>query len=130
MGDETAPSLTVWRAAKGRRPKPTPGTIDPHRRLSSLQRSNKERHTGDLTRGRGSFPQTINGRTLSRLSFARGEEDEGYLSFEVYWQHEGWFWRPLLRLDGEAVGPFTTTTQAYENAMATKCHPAETAQSS
>jgi hypothetical protein len=24
MGDETAPSLTVWRAAKGRRPKPTP----------------------------------------------------------------------------------------------------------
>ena len=61
--------------------------------------------------------------------FVRGEGDEGYLSFEVDWQQEGWFWRPLLRLDGEAVGPFTTTTQAYENAMATKCHPAETAQS-
>ena len=61
--------------------------------------------------------------------FVRGEDDEGYLSFEVYWQQEGWFWRRLLRLDGEAVGPFTTTTQAYENAMTTKGNLAETAQS-
>ena len=61
--------------------------------------------------------------------FVRGEDDEGYLSFEVYWQQEGWFWRRLLRLDGEAVGPFTTTTQAYENAMTNKCHQVETVQS-
>jgi len=39
-----------------------------------------------------------------------------YVGFEVFWQQEGWFWRPLLTLDGEAVGPFTKSTEAYQTA--------------
>ena len=38
--------------------------------------------------------------------------------FEVYWE-KGWFWRPhspSSPLSGEAVGPFVTSTEAYENA--------------
>ena len=38
--------------------------------------------------------------------------------FEVYWEN-GWFWRPHSLgspLDGEAVGPFVTSTKAYQNA--------------
>ena len=45
------------------------------------------------------------------------EEIEGYLRFEVFWQNAGWFWRPLFQLDGEAVGPFTTSGQAYQSAV-------------
>jgi hypothetical protein len=33
----------------------------------------------------------------------RREETEGYLKFEVFWQNDGWFWRPLFQLDGEAL---------------------------
>ena len=47
----------------------------------------------------------------------RREEIEGYLRFEVFWQNAGWFWRPLFQLDGEAVGPFTTSSQAYQSAV-------------
>jgi hypothetical protein len=35
-------------------------------------------------------------------------------SIEVFWQANGWFWqRCQLR---EVVGPFTTSTEAYESA--------------
>jgi len=45
--------------------------------------------------------------------------------FEVFWQGGGWFWRPLLRLDAGAVGPFTTSTHAYQNAAgAIRARPA------
>jgi hypothetical protein len=44
--------------------------------------------------------------------------------FEVFWQGfevlgrgQGWFWRPLCRLEAGAVGPFTTSTQAYQNGL-------------
>jgi hypothetical protein len=36
--------------------------------------------------------------------FLRDADDEIYAGFEVFWQPEGWFWRPLLMLDGKAVG--------------------------
>jgi hypothetical protein len=39
---------------------------------------------------------------------------EGQVSFEVVWQNAGWFWRPP---DGHAVGPFTTSSQAYQSAV-------------
>ena len=38
--------------------------------------------------------------------------------FEVYWE-SGWFWRPRSPgspPDGKAVGPFVTSTEAYESA--------------
>ena len=41
-------------------------------------------------------------------------EAERQVSFEVVWQNAGWFWR---RADGEAVGPFTTSSQAYQSAV-------------
>jgi hypothetical protein len=47
----------------------------------------------------------------------RREELEGYLRFEVFWQSTGWFWRPLLRLDGRVFGPFKTSSQAYQSAV-------------
>ena len=50
----------------------------------------------------------------------KGHNDKGHLGFEVFWHHDGWFWRPLLTLDGEAVGPFTTSTEAYQSAVASK----------
>jgi hypothetical protein len=50
--------------------------------------------------------------------FLRDENEEVDLSFEVFWQHAGWFWRPLLRLKSEAVGPFTKSTEAYQHAVA------------
>src|SRR4249920_325698 len=40
--------------------------------------------------------------------------------FEVFWQQEGWFWRPVLTLDGEAFGAFTKSTEAYESAVRSK----------
>jgi hypothetical protein len=90
------------------RPKPTPGTSDPHRELSSLQRSTKSGIRGiQPMAGRYNGYHTI-----------RREEIEGYLRFEVFWQNAGWFWRPLFQLDGEAVGPFTTSSQAYQSAVA------------
>jgi hypothetical protein len=50
--------------------------------------------------------------------FLRDENEELYLRFEVFWQHSGWFWRPLLTLDGKTVGPFTKSTEAYRHAVA------------
>ena len=50
----------------------------------------------------------------------RGKNDGEYLGFEVFWQHEGWFWRRMLTLGGEAVGPFTKSTEAYQSALASK----------
>jgi hypothetical protein len=41
-------------------------------------------------------------------------EAEGQVSFEVVWQNAGWFWRPP---DGDAVGPFTTSSQSYQSAV-------------
>jgi len=45
---------------------------------------------------------------------------------EVFWQGNGWFWR---RVEGpqplnEAVGPFTTSSEAYESAIAAQTRPA------
>jgi hypothetical protein len=43
--------------------------------------------------------------------------------FEVYWDWDrtGWFWRPRcaesLPTENKAVGPFVTSTEAYQNAM-------------
>jgi hypothetical protein len=43
--------------------------------------------------------------------------------FEVYWDWErtGWFWRPrssdISLTASKAVGPFVTSTEAYQNAM-------------
>jgi hypothetical protein len=45
---------------------------------------------------------------------------EGYLGFEVFWRQGGWYWRPMLKLDAKAVGPFTKSTEAYQNALASK----------
>jgi hypothetical protein len=44
----------------------------------------------------------------------------GYLGFEVFWHNGGWFWRRMLTLGGEAVGPFTKSTEAYQNALSNK----------
>jgi hypothetical protein len=52
--------------------------------------------------------------------FLHDDDNERYVGFEVFWQQEGWFWRPLLTLDGEAVGPFTKSTEAYESGMRSK----------
>jgi hypothetical protein len=52
--------------------------------------------------------------------FIRDKDDEAYLGFEVYWQHNGWYWRPLLTLDGEPVGPFNKSAEAYQSALARK----------
>ena len=41
-------------------------------------------------------------------------EAEGQVSFEVVWQNSGWFWRPP---NGDAVGPFTTSSQSYQSAV-------------
>jgi len=42
----------------------------------------------------------------------------GHRNVEVFWHDNGWFWRQL-QTHGDAVGPFTTSTQAYESAKAT-----------
>jgi len=34
-------------------------------------------------------------------------------SIEVFWAPNGWFWR---RSHGDAVGPFATSTEAYQSA--------------
>ena len=46
--------------------------------------------------------------------------DGGHRSVEVFWHTHGWFWRPRSSsspADREAVGPFITSTEAYQNAM-------------
>jgi hypothetical protein len=48
------------------------------------------------------------------------EDDEAYLSFEVFWRQDGWFWRSRFPVDAKAVGPFTTSTEAYQSGAAGK----------
>ena len=36
---------------------------------------------------------------------------------DVYWHGAGWFWRSL-QTRGDAAGPFTTSSEAYEDAKA------------
>ena len=45
----------------------------------------------------------------------------GHLNIEVFLQTSGWFWRRVedSAPRSEAVGPFTTSTEAYEGAKAT-----------
>jgi hypothetical protein len=52
--------------------------------------------------------------------FIRERNGEGHLGFEVFWHQGGWYWRPILKLDTKAVGPFTKSTEAYQNALASK----------
>ena len=42
-------------------------------------------------------------------------------SVEVFWQDNGWFWRTSDHdfRQGEAAGPFTTSTEAFEGARST-----------
>ena len=50
--------------------------------------------------------------------FHRLRGKDGEKSFEVFWQN-GWFWWPRSpgsQPHGEAVGPFTTSTEAYQHA--------------
>jgi hypothetical protein len=55
------------------------------------------------------------GRYQGRHVFEKA--DGKHLQFEVFWQQSGWFWRTHNNgLDCDAVGPFTTSTEAYENA--------------
>jgi hypothetical protein len=37
-------------------------------------------------------------------------------SIEVFWQQSVWFWRGL-QAQGVAMGPFTTSSQAYDSAL-------------
>jgi hypothetical protein len=43
------------------------------------------------------------------------DADGGHREVEVFWDSAGWFWRPI-QMNGDAVGPFTTSTAAYESA--------------
>jgi hypothetical protein len=46
-----------------------------------------------------------------------GKDDRGV---EVFWQQNGWFWRPCpsVHLPGsKTIGPFTTSTEAYHHAL-------------
>ena len=38
-------------------------------------------------------------------------------SIEIIWQANGWFWRPS-QYHGDAVGPFNTSSEAFQNAKA------------
>ena len=55
------------------------------------------------------------GRYQGRHVFIKDGE---HLHVEVFWQQSGWFWRPHKGRvpDDDAIGPFTTSTEAYENA--------------
>ena len=47
------------------------------------------------------------------------EEGKDPVSVEVFWQREGWFWRHRCECrppDGDAVGPFTTSSGAFKDA--------------
>ena len=102
---------------KERRPKPTPGTIDPYRWFTPRNALTKSGE-GGFNQGGGGFPLSKMAGRFQGYHVIRREEVEGYMRFEVFWQNEGWFWRPLLQFDGEAVGPFTTSSQAYQSAVA------------
>jgi hypothetical protein len=75
----------------------------------SCLRSSHCRHRG---------ARTMAGRCQGYHLF-RDEDGESRRSVEVFWEHNGWFWRPRFKgrpAEGEAVGPFTTSTQAYKSA--------------
>ena len=46
------------------------------------------------------------------------DENGEHLTVEVFWHQNGWFWRRVENRQphGEATGPFTTSTEAYESA--------------
>jgi hypothetical protein len=47
----------------------------------------------------------------------RNKDGERY--FEIFWQQTGWFWQlrsPRSAPESEAIGPFTTSTEAYQSA--------------
>ena len=70
-------------------------------------------------------PEIMAGRYQGYHIF-RDEDGESRRSVEVFWEHNGWFWRPRFKgrlADGEAVGPFTTSTQAYESAKRSAAPP-------
>jgi len=51
---------------------------------------------------------------------------DGDTSFEIFWQQNGWFWRPRSPgslPEGQAIGPFTTSTEAYLNARNDRVQP-------
>jgi hypothetical protein len=54
---------------------------------------------------------------IKGFRFIPDKNDEVYLGFEAYWQHNGWLWRPR-QSHGNAIGPFLTSTAAYQNAKA------------
>ena len=54
------------------------------------------------------------GRYQGRHAFVTADGE--HLQFEVFWQQNGWFWRVR---DGDAEGPFTTSSEAYEKAKVT-----------
>jgi hypothetical protein len=42
-------------------------------------------------------------------------DHQHHRTVEVFWSQTGWFWRPC-QLPSDAVGPFTTSTEAYQHA--------------
>ena len=66
-----------------------------------------------LRRGRSEVAGRYQGRHVLR------DMGIGERRIEVFWQHAGWFWRRVDRPNqGDPVGPFTTSTEAYESAKA------------
>ena len=45
------------------------------------------------------------------------ESGRALRSIEIIWQSNGWFWRPS-QYHGDAVGPFNTSSEAFQNAKA------------
>jgi hypothetical protein len=64
------------------------------------------------------------GRYQGRHVFA-DMQTQAPRSIEVFWLSSGWFWR-VCEPAGSAIGPFTTSTEAYESA---KCSIANVHQS-
>ena len=63
---------------------------------------------------------------IKAITYSTTRTVESRRSVEVFWEHNGWFWRPRFKgcpADGEAVGPFTTSTQAYESAKRSAASP-------
>ena len=54
------------------------------------------------------------------MSLFQDTASGGHLNIEVFWQTSGWFWRRVedSAPRSDAVGPFTTSTEAYEGAKA------------
>jgi hypothetical protein len=62
------------------------------------------------------------GRYQGYHLFSDGD-GEGHIGVEVFWQHHGWFWRPRFEdrpAEGEAFGPFTTSSEAFKNAKSSR----------